>query len=205
MLHRTPFILFFVCICFAIAEAQSRFDSLMNLANKADQDTLRIFFMNEASVAIREADNEQALRIATQANREAQQLGYKRGVAMTLANIGWIYYRNGIYSQALDASNQALKIDRELGDKNEIVNSLNNIGAINFEQRQYENSLRSFKEALQLATEQGNRLGISRSLNNIAFCYLRLGKLDSAKHYTRQAQEGNYNDSFHFFFVPNVG
>ena len=81
MLHRTPFIFFFVCICFAIAEAQSRFDSLMNLANKADHDTLRIFFMNEASVAIRESDNEQALSLATQANRKAQQLGYKRGVA----------------------------------------------------------------------------------------------------------------------------
>lgn len=200
MLQRTPFIFFFVCICFAITEAQSRFDSLMNLANKADHDTLRIFFMNEASVAIRESDNEQALSLATQANRKAQQLGYKRGVAMTLANIGWIYYRNGIYSQALDASNQALKIDRELGDKNEIVNSLNNIGAINFEQRQYENSLRSFKEALQLATEQGNRLGTSRSLNNIAFCYLRLGKLDSAKYYTRQAQEGYYNDFFRTSF-----
>jgi two-component system, sensor histidine kinase and response regulator len=200
MLKPKSFVFVFVCMSLATARAQTPFDSLMNLADKAAHDTLRIFFMNEASVAIRETDNEQALNLATQANRKAQQLGYKRGVAMTLANIGWIYYRNGIFSQALDASNQALKIDRELGDKKEIVNSLNNIGAINFEQRRYENSLQSFKEALQLATQQGNRLGISRSLNNIAFCYLRLGKLDSAKYYTRQAQDGNLNDFFRTSF-----
>jgi len=176
--------------------SQTRYDSLMNLANQTHQDSSRVILLNEASIALRESDSNKALEIAQQARMLAEKLQFNRGIAMTLANIGWINYRQGIYSEALSLSMEALKIDRQLGDNKEISNCLNNIGAITFEQKKFDDALKSFKEAYAYSTKINYTIGMNRSLNNIAFCFLRLKKLDSARHYTQRSINEFTNSNF---------
>jgi two-component system, sensor histidine kinase and response regulator len=185
----------------ALGVAQVRnYDSLLQLANAAPFDTTRVILLNDASVAMREADTKRALEIAEEAKNLTEKLNYSRGRAMVLANIGWINYRKGVYSEALSLSMEALKIDRQLDDKLGIVNCLNNIGAINFEQSKYESSLANFKEAYLTARHIKYVVGISRSLNNISFCFLRLKQLDSARYYSLLAIREQVNDKFRTSF-----
>lgn len=183
-----PLFIFFAFIALPVTVfSQTSYDSLMNLANQTHQDSSRVILLNEASIALRESDSNKALEIAQQARRLAEKLQFNRGIAMTLANIGWINYRQGIYSEALSLSMEALKIDRQLGDYKEISNCLNNIGAITFEQKKFDDALKSFKEAYDYSSNINYTIGMSRSLNNIAFLFLRLKKLDSARHYTQRS------------------
>ncbi|MFM8913276.1 MAG: ATP-binding protein [Flammeovirgaceae bacterium] len=198
MVFRTT--IYFLLLIASPGFAQSGYDSLMRLARIASHDSARAWFMNGASVVIRETDADKAMQLALEAQRLAYKANFKKGVAATLTNIGWINHRKGFYSEALALSTEALKIDRELADAKEISDALNNIGAINFEQRKYQESLRAFKEAYEKAQIASHRTGMSRSLNNIAFCFLRLGQLDSARYYTNKSINDGVNDLYRTSF-----
>lgn len=185
--------------------SQTSYDSLMNLANQTRQDSSRVILLNEASIALRESDSNKALEIAQQARMLAEKLQFNRGIAMTLANIGWINYRQGIYSEALALTMEALKIDRQLGNNKEISNCLNNIGAISFEQKKFDDALKSFKEAYHYSSEINYTIGMNRSLNNIAFCFLRIKKLDSARHYIQRSIKDFGSDNFGAFSKRLLG
>ncbi len=184
----------------SVARGQPAYDSLLRLAQRATDDSTRAWLINEASISIREMDADRAMQLAQEAQRVARKLNFKKGLAAALNNIGWINYRQGLYSEALALSTEALKIVRERMDATETSNTLNNIGAINFEQKKYREALQAFKEAYQQAAISSDRVGMSRSLNNIAFAFLRLGALDSARFYTMQSINSNLNDPFRSSF-----
>lgn len=178
----------------------SNYDSLLKAAMAAPKDSTRVLLLNEASVALREADNNQALVYAKEAEELANQLNFRRGLGIVLSNIGWIYYRKGDYVKALEISTEALRVDNEFGDQKELASCFNNIGAINFEQKLYEAALKNFKTAYKLAKEVNHRVSMSRSLNNLAFCFIKLHQLDSARAYTLRAIEEHVNDNFRTAF-----
>ncbi len=178
----------------------SNYDSLLKEAMAAPKDSTRVLLLNEASVALREADNNQALVYAKEAEELANQLNFRRGLGIVLSNIGWIYYRKGDYVKALEISTEALRVDNEFGDQKELASCFNNIGAINFEQKLYEAALKNFKTAYKLAKEVNHRVSMSRSLNNLAFCFIKLHQLDSARAYTLRAIEEHVNDNFRTAF-----
>lgn len=193
-------IVFTVGIVLQANSQASNYDSLIKAAMAAPKDSTRVLLLNEASVALREADNNQALVYAKEAEELANQLDFRRGLGIVLSNIGWIYYRKGDYVKALEISTEALRVDNEFGDQKEIASCFNNIGAINFEQKLYEAALKNFKTAYKLAKEVNHRVSMSRSLNNLAFCFIKLHQLDSARAYTLRAIEEHVNDNFRTAF-----
>lgn len=179
-------------------------DSLVTLLSKSSKDTTRVLLLNQLSALYREVDSNIALRYAEEAEVLADSLGYKKGIGAVLENIGWIYYRKGILSKAYRKSIDALKINQDLGIKKGIAQCLNNIGAINIEQRLYENAIINFKEAYQNANEIGFISAKGRSLNNIAFCFLKLKKLDSSRHYANRSIVERVNDKFRAAFSQRI-
>lgn len=192
-------ILTFLIVARGFAQVQN-YDSLLQLAKAAPFDTTRVVLLNDASVAMREADTKRALEVAQEARKLAEKLNFTHGIAMTLTNIGWINYRKGIYSEALSFSIEALKLNRQLGDQKGIANCLNNMGAISFEQKRYETALANFREGYQISKRLNYRTGMSRSLNNLSFCFLLLKQLDSAKYYTMRSINEHVNDNYRTSF-----
>lgn len=193
-------ILILLSICSqGVAQVQN-YDSLLQLAGTTSIDTMRVIWLNDASVALREADTKRALDIAEEAKKLSEKINFTHGRAMVLANIGWINYRKGVYSEALALSKEALKIHRQLRDQIGIVNCLNDIGAVSFEQQKYDGALLNFKEAYQTARQIKYSVGISRSLNNISFSFLRLKQLDSARFYTMRSIDEHVNDKYRTSF-----
>jgi class 3 adenylate cyclase/Tfp pilus assembly protein PilF len=94
-------------------------------------------------------------------------IGYKKGMAASLNNIGSIYEALGNYPLALDYFEKSLAIRKVIGDKIQIANSLSNIGVIYEGQGNYPLALDYFEKSLAIREKNGDKYGISVSLNNI--------------------------------------
>ncbi|NOS94722.1 MAG: tetratricopeptide repeat-containing sensor histidine kinase [Cyclobacteriaceae bacterium] len=179
-------------------------DSLLSLARKAKMDSSKVRLLNKAAIALRETDSNLALRYAEEARNLADSLNDQRTLGEVLTNIGWIFYRKGIYSQALERTTHAMAINKALNNKSEIAACLNTIGAIQFEQNEYGEAIASFKEAYTLARSVNHRVNMSRSLNNIAFSFLRLRKFDSARYYVNRSVTEHVSDKFRLAFSDRI-
>ncbi len=197
-----------VGVCFLISSqtfSQSRnSDSLMRVALAAPFDSTRVLLLNDASAALRESDNNLALKYAEEAKELAIKLSFRRGMGYVLENIGWIYYRKGNYYKALEISTEALQINQEFGEKTQVAKCLNNLGAINSEQELYAIGLDNFKKAYKLAKEIDQKDIMSRSLNNVAYIFLKMNQLDSSRYYVQRAINENINDKYRSAFAQRM-
>jgi two-component system, sensor histidine kinase and response regulator len=179
-------------------------DSLMRVALAAPFDSTRVLLLNDAAVALRESDNNLALKYSEEAKELSTKLGFRRGMGYVLENIGWIYYRKGNYSKALEISNEAIQINQEFGDTKQMAKCLNNLGAINSEQELYAVSLDNFKKAYRLAKEINHRDIMSRSLNNIGYIFFKMGQLDSSRYYVQRSIDDHINDRYRSTFAQRM-
>jgi two-component system, sensor histidine kinase and response regulator len=204
MLKIIPFLLFLVALAGQSFSQSRESDSLMRVALAAPFDSTRVLLLNEAAVALRESDNNLALKYAEEAKELAIRLKFRRGMGYVLENIGWIYYRKGNYYKALEISNEALQINQEFGNKREMAKCLNNLGAINSEQELYAIGLDNFKKAYKLAKEVDYKNVMSRSLNNVAYIFLKMNQLDSSRYYIQRAINENVNDKYRSAFAQRM-
>jgi len=199
MMRLTLLLLWLPLLC--LGQSQ---DSLVLLSQKAKPDTTKVRLLNKAAIALRETDSNLALRYAEEARSLADSLNDQRGLGEVLSNIGWIFYRKGIYSQALERTTLAMAINKALNNKSEIASCLNTIGAIQFEQNEFSEAIASFKEGYRLARSVNHRVNMSRSLNNMAFSFLQLKKYDSARFYVNRSVTEHVNDKFRLAFSDRI-
>jgi signal transduction histidine kinase len=152
---------------------------------------VRVDMLNRIVTQMRERNIYDAAEYGTEAKELAQKLDYQEGLGLALENLGWIYYRRGLYSDAFDLSQQALKISEELSDSVAMARCLNNVAAINYEKSQYHDAINRFYRAYQISSRQGDIETAVRSLNNISFSYLAIKKIDSAEFYAQKALESS--------------
>ncbi|MEJ1237808.1 tetratricopeptide repeat-containing sensor histidine kinase [Chryseolinea sp. T2] len=162
-------------------------DSLLNLINTTQSDTMRVWQLNLLATTIREQDSKHALKYAEEARDLALLLNYKRGQCNALENIGWIYYRRGEFSEAFELSADALKLAEAIDDKMLAAKCHNTIAAVRIEQKQYSEGIADFKIAYEISREINDLPAMARSINNIAFCFLQNEQIDSANFYAKQA------------------
>ena len=151
----------------------------------------RVDLLNTIVSQLRERNVYEAVQYGTEAMGLAKKLGYKPGYGLALENLGWIYYRRGLYTDAFELSQEALKITTELGDSTAMARCLNNVAAINYEKAQYREALKRFRQAYAISWRRKDIETAVRSLNNISFSYLGLKKIDSAGYYAQKALEGS--------------
>jgi two-component system, sensor histidine kinase and response regulator len=188
--NRVKSTLITVCllVSFLFCQAQKNsIDSLESLVIVAQPDTTKVLLLNQLVTALREGDNNKALKYAYEARDLAQQLDYQKGLAWALENVGWLSYRRGDHAIAFQLSTEALKISEEFHDYSAIARCLNSIAAIYYEQKQYDVAFNNFKKALQAASKGQDETAIARSQNNIAFIMMYLNDYDSAAIYGAQA------------------
>ncbi|MFY8035591.1 MAG: tetratricopeptide repeat protein, partial [Cyclobacteriaceae bacterium] len=202
MVRLIPFILLLQWIVLS-SNGQST-DSLISLARMAKPDTTKVRLLNQIALAIRETDSNIALRYAEEAKNLADSLKDRHNLGVILTNIGWIYYRKGIYSKALEHTTNAMSINKVENNKSEIAACLNTIGAIQFEQRKFVEAISSFKDGYRVAKSVNHRVNMSRCLNNIAFCFLQLKKYDSASFYVNRSVNEHVNDKFRLAFSYRI-
>ena len=151
-------------------------------------DTARVLTLIDESTKVRGTDADRSLKLATDAHLLASQIGFSRGDATALKNIGIVHYFKGRYVEALEAYNQSLTIFRSLSDNVGIANLLSNIGVVYYDRGDDTKALEFYLQALhhaELASDQNRRLAV---LNNIGGIYfMKEETFDKALQYYDQA------------------
>jgi class 3 adenylate cyclase/tetratricopeptide (TPR) repeat protein len=131
-------------------------------------------------------DYDEAMEIYTSALKQAEELGDKRGMGMSLHNIGIVHDYKGDYEKALDYYTRSLAICEELGDKRGMGYGLINIGVKHHYKGDYEKALDYYSRSLAILEEIGDKLGMGYSLGNIGSVHRNKGDYEKAlDYYTR--------------------
>ncbi|TAL58900.1 MAG: tetratricopeptide repeat protein [Bacteroidetes bacterium] len=131
-------------------------------------------------------DNEKAIVLGIQVMKLAEKLGYKRGVAHSLNNIGVAFYNLEKGNESLEYYQKALKIREDLLEqanqsknpyeiekaKKDISASFNNIGNAYDKIGNKKEAISFHTQALKIKEEIKDTVGMARSYNNIASAYI---------------------------------
>ncbi len=129
-----------------------------------------------------------AIALATQAKTMAENIGFPKGEAYALKNIGISYYYLNKYLEALDYYRQSLKFFKEIKDNVGIANIYSNIGAVYYEQGDDVKALDNYLESLKFAEISKNKLRMLTTLNNVGAVYAnKPATLDKALQYYLKA------------------
>ncbi len=110
----------------------------------------------------------------------SRKAGDRSREAVTLNNIGEIYWSLGDMQKALEKFNEALPLRREVGDRRGEAVTLHNIGAVHRSLGEMQKALEKFNEALPLRRGVGDRGGEAATLGNIGTVYRLLGEMQKA-------------------------
>jgi tetratricopeptide (TPR) repeat protein len=130
---------------------------------------------------------DEALRNYQQSLEIKRHLGFKRGIADSLAMIAQAYDGLGKSDLALKNYTAALQGYRELGDKQDVGDELLNLGQFYDDRGKYDQALKLFQESLRIERDLGNENNAALCLNNIGNTYLFKGDYENARTYFEQA------------------
>ncbi len=104
----------------------------------------------------------------------------KRSLAITINNLGTVYYELGNYPMAAENLLNALKLSEELDDKPGLARTTNNLGNLYVDQRDFSKALEYYTYSLRIKEELGNTAGLPNAYNNIGLVYTNMGEYDLA-------------------------
>lgn len=204
--HRVNVLIVILCLCPVVFPQNGRTpDELARalLEAKTDQERGAILSreQNLATVDLRKAlnaageqhrrrgDYEQALTAFNWAQKVAEQINDKAGVAHALNGIGTVYYHQGDYALAAERYEQSLKLSEALADKLMLARTFNNLGVLYSDQGDHRRALAYFQKSLALAESLGAKIGIAINLQNIGNVHRKQGNYELAlQHYGKALQ-----------------
>jgi len=167
---------------------KNKIDSLEIAVKSAKEDSSKINILNDLSwEQIAVGNYTQADVSANQAFHLSEKINFKKGLSLSLNNIGIIYWYQGDYPKALEYQYKVLKLSEETGDKKRIAGALNNIGNIYNDQGDFSKALEDQYKALKLYEEINAKPDIANLLNNIGVIYRKQGDYPKALLYQNQA------------------
>ncbi len=128
-----------------------------------------------------------ALSHHLQALKIREELGDKKGIAISYNNIGNIYWNQGNNDEALAYHLKALKIREDIEDKSGMSGSYNNNGIIYIEKSNYPEALKYFLKSIDVKEKMGDKLGSSTAYNNVGVVYGIQKKYDEAFLYYKKS------------------
>lgn len=110
-----------------------------------------------------------------------ERMGHEPGRAMTLGNLGLVYWRLGAVQESLRSYEAALAAFERLGRRDGAASMLGNLGNIHYELGDAEAALARYQQALSVQRALGNRASELHQLGNVARMQSILGRLEEAE------------------------
>ncbi len=115
-------------------------------------------------VALEQGDHDQAGQLFARSLEMRRELGDRRGISISLSNLGQLAMREGRYDEADRYLQESLRIRREMGHTAGVGVSLHNLGLVAFHQGEYELAEKLHKQSLELRRALGDSVGIAECL-----------------------------------------
>lgn len=155
------------------------------LKNGLKEDTNEVKILNAlASEFGLRRSNDSALKYALRAEKLAEKLSYKKGLADALNGIGSIFFNKSSYAEALQYHTRSRRLREEISDKRGMADSYLNIGNVYFRQGNAPEALQNYFTSLKIREEFGNSVMTGNTYSNIGIIY---------------SQQGNYAEALRFF------
>src|ERR1043165_2648793 len=121
------------------------------------------------------------------AQKIAEQIGDRAGIAATLNSIGSIYSNQSNYVLALEHFQKSLTISEAIEAKTGIASALRGIGTVYLFQGNFAQALDQFQQSLAIVEAIGNKDEVGRTLTNIGTAHLYQGNLAQALEYYQKS------------------
>jgi len=174
-------------------------DSLRKIVMIETNDDEKLKILNKYTLLIREKDTQQGLKWGLQAEELAIQLADSVQLGKAKGNLGWIYYRLGIWDKAFRYSKDAYLIGLRFNDEFEVGMALNNLGTLYYQRKNYVEAIKKFREAYQIAADIDDTFLKIRSLNNLALNLSKVGEVDSALYFAKSALDMNQKEGLMYY------
>ena len=122
----------------------------------------------------------EALALFSIAQKIAEQIGDKAGIASAMTNTGNVHMLRGDYAQALDHFQKSLAMSEAIGDKAGIASALRGIGNVHLFQGNYTHALEHYQKSLATSEALGDKTAIIRVLRGLANVHLMQGNYGQA-------------------------
>ncbi|WP_417610071.1 adenylate/guanylate cyclase domain-containing protein [Owenweeksia hongkongensis] len=187
--HLLP-ILLILLLNLSVSAQGNEIDSLQAHVRTLPEDTLKVTKMLELSSVYFSSAPEKAIIVAENAKKLAHKIGYRKGTAYALKNVGIAYYYQGEYVDALSSWQKSLSVFDSINDRIGVANIQSNIGAIYYNEGEYNRALDYYLKSLKVSEELKDTLRIVTALTNIGAVYIdKSATLDKALEYLSRALE----------------
>ncbi len=159
-----------LCLLHIHAHAQGKTDSLLGVVKLQHTDTSTVNALASLSKVYALNDPKKAMSYAEHGQQLAENIGYKRGMALCFKRCGNICYYLNQYDKALENYKKALLIYSELNDRSSYGTCLNNIGNIYFYQSNFSVAMTYYQSAIKICEAIPDKKGMS-------LCYLNIGNI----------------------------
>jgi tetratricopeptide (TPR) repeat protein len=169
----------------------SKIDSLTNLINQADQNSVKINLYQKLFWEYRRSDPEKALEYANKTLQLSKSIHDNKGIANGLQMCGVIRKVQGNYVEASKLFEEAKMNFQKLNDTIGIVSCLTDIGDIHNKQNDYEEALNYLNEALGLVILTNNNDKLARIYSMLGSIYNSQKQFEKALEYHQKSLELN--------------
>lgn len=177
-----------ICLSFN-GTGQTAMDSLQSIIKSSPDDSEKVNNILELSSFYFSSAQEKAIMEAKKAEALARKIGFRKGVAYALKNVGIAYYYQGNFVDALDSWNRSKAVFDSIGDKVGVANILSNIGAIYYAEGDYNKALDHYLHSLKVSEETKDTLRILTALTNIGAVYIDRKNDQKSLEYSLRALE----------------
>ena len=165
------FIILTTSLLFCIAQDNS--SSLKKiLETTTNDDSSKVDLLLRLGQNYIDIDADSAILYARQAKDIAIKIGYKKGIAFALKNIGLGDYRQGKYLETTENWNQSLLYFDSIGDKSNVARLLSNLGGVYLDNGDEASALNQHLKSLKVAEEIKDTLRIVTAMLNIGVVYM---------------------------------
>lgn len=190
------FISLLVIAVFAISAYAQKKDSLLQVLEQTETDTVRLNAMVSLSKALQHTSADSALAYARKSrdlskkllkseNYAISSLAQKKHAA-SFGQIGYIYQHKGDYSEAIRFYKKSQAVFKEYNLPKGIINQAINSAKVHRLQGNNDESLKILRNALQIAKKHELKLLIGKAYTHIGLLYRNKGEYNEAINYFRK-------------------
>jgi tetratricopeptide (TPR) repeat protein len=136
-----------------------------------------------------EGEYDKAFEIYKDNLNQAEEIGDKRGMAMSLYRLAMFYSDKGNIEKAEDYQARSLRISEELGDRAGIASTLRSLGWSSFEKDDFDSALDFFSRALKIQEDIDDKWEMRFTLYSFGSLYSRKGDYEKSLNYFTRTLE----------------
>ncbi len=182
-------LLFVVFIANNISAQNEKIDSVENLLNTTQIDTIKVQALTKLCWLYRPMDAPKAIEFGLKAIKLSKEINYSKGISSASSNLGVAYRDRGEIELAKESHQLSLTIDKRIKNYSGIASSYNNLAIIADDEGDYDEAIRLVLKSVEAYETVNDAKGIGGNYNTLGNIYVSQENFDKAEEYYLLAKD----------------